>query len=220
MARQRPSCFVIMPFGSPLYFFFLYLRDHIERTHGIVCRRADERFSTLPVRDKIEHFLRDCDIVLADCTGSNPNVFYELGIAHALGKDVILITQDSIRDAPSDVRHFEFIKYDLGSDQPFLSQLDAAIRELLAGRYDRLFEEASQLFTRYRDETSQPVTSIGKQEFIDFVRAAESGDDVPTLDDAAGFAEFALPAIVKDSGDAAVMAPIVAWLRRRAPTRP
>ena len=44
-------------------------------------------------------------------TDRNPNVFYELGIAHALQKEVVLITQD-INDVPFDLRHFRCVVYE------------------------------------------------------------------------------------------------------------
>jgi hypothetical protein len=49
-------------------------------------------------------------VVVCDCTGKNPNVFYEIGIAHTLGKDVILITQ-SKDDIPFDLRHLRYVEY-------------------------------------------------------------------------------------------------------------
>jgi hypothetical protein len=49
--------------------------------------------------------------LIADLTGRNANVFYELGLAHALKKDVILITQ-KIEDVPFDLRHYRCIVYD------------------------------------------------------------------------------------------------------------
>lgn len=49
-------------------------------------------------------------IVICDCSGRNPNVFYEAGIAHTLGRDVIIITQ-SEHDIPFDLRHLRYIKY-------------------------------------------------------------------------------------------------------------
>src|SRR5260370_42294702 len=49
-------------------------------------------------------------LVICDCTGRNPNVFYEIGIAHALGREVILITQVEL-DIPFDLRHLRFVQY-------------------------------------------------------------------------------------------------------------
>jgi hypothetical protein len=50
-------------------------------------------------------------IVVADCTGRNPNVFYEIGLAHAIGRYTILISQ-SIDDVPFDLRHLRIILYE------------------------------------------------------------------------------------------------------------
>jgi len=55
--------------------------------------------------DDIREAVVTARVIIADLTDHNPNVFYELGICHALGKDVILITQDS--EVPSDVRHIQ-----------------------------------------------------------------------------------------------------------------
>ena len=49
-------------------------------------------------------------VVVCDCTGRNPNVFYEIGIAHTLGREVVLLTQ-SEQDVPFDLRHLRYIRY-------------------------------------------------------------------------------------------------------------
>jgi hypothetical protein len=50
-------------------------------------------------------------VIVADCTGRNPNVMYEIGLAHAIGRHTILISQ-SIDDVPFDLRHLRVIVYD------------------------------------------------------------------------------------------------------------
>ncbi|MBT9132343.1 MAG: hypothetical protein DDT32_00931 [Syntrophomonadaceae bacterium] len=56
------------------------------------------------------HIIARARVVICDCSGRNPNVFYEVGIAHALGREVILITQ-SENDIPFDLRHIRYISY-------------------------------------------------------------------------------------------------------------
>ncbi len=51
------------------------------------------------------------DLVIADLSGQNPNVFYEVGIAHTLGKPVLLLSQ-SIEDVPFDLRHRRVLPYE------------------------------------------------------------------------------------------------------------
>jgi len=60
--------------------------------------------------DDIVEAVRNSRIVVADLTCRDPNVFYETGICHALGKDVILITQDE--DVPFDLKHIRHIFYE------------------------------------------------------------------------------------------------------------
>ena len=69
-------------------------------------------------------------IVIADCTGRNPNVFYEIGVAHTVGKPVILLTQ-IVEDVPFDLRHIRFIKYELTRRgmQKFEEDLLATLRD-------------------------------------------------------------------------------------------
>lgn len=50
------------------------------------------------------------ELVLADTTGRNPNVFYEIGIAHSIGKEILLITQ-SVSDIPFDIQRYRHIEY-------------------------------------------------------------------------------------------------------------
>jgi nucleoside 2-deoxyribosyltransferase len=120
-----------MPFVSHLNFFYLYFKRHIEETHNVRCERADSKILTVPFLDKIVEYIKQADVLIADCSGRNPNVFYELGMAHALGKKVILITGDDLKDAPADVRHFDFIKYDLSDAlQPSIDRKNCTISAL------------------------------------------------------------------------------------------
>ena len=62
--------------------------------------------------------------MICDCSGRNPNVFYEAGIAHTLGREVILIAQ-SDHDIPFDLRHLRYVRY-LNNDQG-RAELSAAL---------------------------------------------------------------------------------------------
>src|SRR5215212_6206618 len=88
-------CFVIMPFKPELSYFYLYLKQHIEKRANFRCERADAQYLAKPIPDKIHDFIQKADVIIADCSGSNANVFYEIGMAYALNKKVILITKDA-----------------------------------------------------------------------------------------------------------------------------
>lgn len=105
-------CFVLMPFGEEFNPTYERLKKIIEREDlGLECKRADEIFGTRPVIKDIREYIKKAIVIVADLTSRNPNVFYELGYAHALDKRVVLITQN-IEDAPFDVRHFRCISYE------------------------------------------------------------------------------------------------------------
>lgn len=104
-------CFILMPFDAkfqPLY------DDHIKPTvgrAGLRCERADEiRGPNLITWDIWERVNR-ARLLVAELTDQNANVFYELGLAHALSKDVILITQ-SMDFVPFDLKTIRCILYD------------------------------------------------------------------------------------------------------------
>lgn len=74
------------------------------------CVKADDLWENSTFIQDIFELIFTCRIVIADMTGRNPNVFYEIGIAHTLGKTVIPITQ-SITDLPSDLKHHRALVY-------------------------------------------------------------------------------------------------------------
>ena len=74
------------------------------------CSRADDMWLHPTIMQTIVSIICRSDIVVADCSGKNPNVFYEAGIAHTLGKDVILLAQN-INDVPFDLRALSILLY-------------------------------------------------------------------------------------------------------------
>ncbi|MFN2529029.1 MAG: hypothetical protein ABR584_09980, partial [Candidatus Baltobacteraceae bacterium] len=74
------------------------------------CQRADDIWKSDTVIQDIVSLICTAQVVICDLTGRNPNVLYEAGIAHTLGKDVILIAQADA-DVPFNLRHFRYIKY-------------------------------------------------------------------------------------------------------------
>lgn len=102
--------FVLMPFNAELQALY---EDHIRpigATLDLTVARADDFSNTGPVMSDIWNSIYAAKVLIADCTGRNPNVFYEIGIAHTLGKPVILIAQDE-SDIPFDIRHLRYSAY-------------------------------------------------------------------------------------------------------------
>jgi len=112
LATAHDYCFVLMPFGDIRDLQLIY-RDHvkpvIERS-GLRCERADDIYDISGVMQSVWEGINKARIVVADLTERNANVFYELGVAHTLGKPVIMLSQ-SIDFVPFDLRHLRCITY-------------------------------------------------------------------------------------------------------------
>ncbi len=77
---------------------------------GAYCERVDEQIFTESILDRVYNQISKADIIVADMTDRNANVFYEVGYAHALGKKTILLTQKA-DDIPFDLKHYPHIIY-------------------------------------------------------------------------------------------------------------
>lgn len=126
-------CFTIMPFGGWFdeYYESIYC-PAIEAAKLKPCR-ADDLYRPSTIVNDIWSYTQKAKLVLADLSGKNPNVFYELGLAHALAKPAILVTE-SIEDVPFDLRALRVLEYN--KNQPRWGELlqekiTASIKEVL-----------------------------------------------------------------------------------------
>jgi hypothetical protein len=111
------SCFVMQPFASPFgdYYEKIY-RPAIEKA-GLKPVRADaDIFGTGKIMDQVWEGINSAKVLVAELTTRNPNVFYELGLAHALKKPVVLVSSKE-EDVPFDLQHIRVIYYDV--NDPF-----------------------------------------------------------------------------------------------------
>lgn len=106
------TCFVMMPFGEWFDRYYKEIYVPAIKEAGLEPIRADELFSTGSVMEQIWEQIEKSKVLLADLSGKNPNVFYELGLAHAARKPVIFTTE-SIEDVPFDLRHLRVIPYEV-----------------------------------------------------------------------------------------------------------
>lgn len=107
-------CFVVMPFKKSLNIVYETSIRKVVNSHNLSCIRADEIVGTNLITWDVWEKINRARVIIADLTGKNPNVFYEVGLAHAIGKDVILLTQ-TIDDVPFDLAPIRCIEYDLRS---------------------------------------------------------------------------------------------------------
>ena len=78
---------------------------------GAYCERVDEQIYAEGMMERVYNQIAKADIVVSDMTGQNPNVFYETGYAHALGKLTVLVIQNA-DEIPFDLKHVPHIVYE------------------------------------------------------------------------------------------------------------
>jgi hypothetical protein len=128
---QLRPCFVAMPYGAS---WFEAVRRTIITGASAAGFEAEVSIDLKipgPITDQIWQGIRRSDVVVVDVTDNNPNVFYELGLAHALGKEVIVITQN-VAGVPFDIKSSRLLSY-VESDLPRLeTDLTSAFKSVTA----------------------------------------------------------------------------------------
>ncbi len=107
---SQPFAFVLMPFREE--HFAVYERTIKPTLENLGCHveHAKDVHTVERIVDAIFSQIARAQFIVADTTGKNPNVFYEIGYAHALGKKVILLVQDA-QDIPFDIAGLRHIQY-------------------------------------------------------------------------------------------------------------
>lgn len=108
---ERPTAFVVMAFRSPYHEIYSNVISEICHEFDLIPVIANEVNGPGMVVMDIVRDIRQSSLVIADITPDNPNVFYEVGYAHAINKPTILIAQKG-RDLPFDVHAFRTLFYE------------------------------------------------------------------------------------------------------------
>lgn len=132
-----PTCFVISPIGQPNSderkradeVLDHIIRKALNNLYHVV--RADEIAQPGMIAISVVQQLDQAPLVIADLTGRNPNVFYELAVRHAVRKPIIHITEDSLQELPFDINGMRVIQFDHRSLSSAAQCIDS-IREYLA----------------------------------------------------------------------------------------
>lgn len=152
--QPKPFVFVLMPFTDAFDDVYdLGIRAACTDA-GAYCERVDEQIFHESILQRIYNQIAKADIVVADMTERNPNVFYETGYAHALGKSVILLTQRA-EDIPFDLKHYPHIVYG-GRISGLKSELERRLRWCIQNPQGAPPPELAslQVFLRGRQVTS------------------------------------------------------------------
>lgn len=111
--QSTDICFVMMPFADPHGSYYTSIYEPAIRKAGLNAKRADDDiYGTGKIMDQIWAGINSARVLVAELTNRNPNVLYELGLAHALKKPVVLVSSNE-NDVPFDVKHVRVIYYDV-----------------------------------------------------------------------------------------------------------
>jgi hypothetical protein len=125
---ERDLCFVLMEFQQPYTDIYDHLIKPTVEGEGFHCLKSDDIFSTTSVIEDIWANINKATLIIAEISSNNPNVMYELGICHTVGKNVMMITQypDKI---PFNFRHMRCYPYT--NDIPGSDELKRNIKSVI-----------------------------------------------------------------------------------------
>ena len=162
--QKRPIyCFVIMPFQDEQDSVYDTIKGVLTKLQ-IQVLRADDEYQAGHIPSHIRHHLQHNSFVIADLSGNNPDVMYELGYAHALRKPTIILSRNH-DDQPEFLRPFRAIEYGVGP-----TQIQALSRTLTKAIKDTL--QRPVLMPR---PSAAPLTH---QTYVALLPPPPMGDDV------------------------------------------
>ena len=125
---EKNRCFVIMPFSEEFDMIYGAIKNGLSDKY--LCSRVDEIAGSTPIINKILMEILKAQFIIVDLTNGNPNVFYELGIAHTF-KDAqnIFLLKDKSYKVPFDITHLTYLEYDRKNLKYVIAQLKEAISE-------------------------------------------------------------------------------------------
>lgn len=133
--KIKPFAFVLMPFSKEFDDVYKLGIQAICKERGVVAERVDEQIYSETMLERIYRQIETADIIIADLTGKNPNVFYEIGYAHAKQKPCTLLTQDA-SDIPFDLKHHRHLVY--GNSIQKLKSLLGVELEWIKGEIEKI----------------------------------------------------------------------------------
>lgn len=112
VVTEAPRAFVVMQFSSPYNELYQEVVKPLCNEFGVEAKRADETYGPgLIIADVIRH-IDEAKLVIAEISPANPNVYYEVGYAHARRKPTILIADRAVSKLPFDVSPFRTLFYE------------------------------------------------------------------------------------------------------------
>lgn len=174
IAIQKNKCFVLMQFSKDLDIVYGTLKSELNNI-GITCSRADDVIGSPIIFNKILTEMFSSQFIIAELSYNNPNVFYELGIAHSFKdpSNIIIIKKksDTTSDYPFDLKHLQYIEYSENN----LKLLSAQIKEFIENT-----KYLSNFYEMLNIKGIIPYLSDNQDHFVEYV-STELNDDIELL---------------------------------------
>ena len=151
-------CFVMMPFGQPYEEYYTQIYVPAIEKNNLLPRRADSLYRPSPILHDIWDFISRSTLIVADITGRNPNVMYELGLAHAIAKPAIIIS-NNIEDVPFDLRSLRILLYDVNKPNwgtELSNAIQNSIKEIIVSPIDAVLPT----FIKIRPTKQEDVSDL------------------------------------------------------------
>ncbi len=163
MNEAKKQCFVIMSLAGEFQDVFHYGIKPVLAKYDYRAVKVDDINITGEVLSSIINVIAESDLIIAELSEKNTNVYYELGIAQALGKNVILLAQD-LSEVPVDLRGFYIVQY------RGLIELDKKLHEVFQSLSDSHFEVSpiSQALSKLESVPRSQVHTI--QAEVEYLR--------------------------------------------------
>lgn len=144
--KNNGSCFVLMPFSEPFNTYYKSIIKPAVNNAKLDSLRGDSLFRPSPIMADIWQMIQDAKILVAELTGKNPNVFYELGLAHAIGKPVVLLSE-TMEDVPFDLQSLRSIIYDK-NDPSWGNKLKLKLTKFIKETLSNPVDSVPQMFRK------------------------------------------------------------------------
>lgn len=135
MNATLPRAFVIMQFTEQFNSFFEHVIYPVAKRSGLEAFRGSDVYKPGIILEDILRDILESEVIIAEITPSNPNVFYELGYAHALGKQTVLLADRASAELPFDIRGYRVIFYEntIKGKPEVEKQLEAHLKNIMTG---------------------------------------------------------------------------------------
>jgi Holliday junction resolvase len=129
--EEVPKIIAAMPFSEEFDDVYFIAMSDAAVSVGATCIRIDKEYFQGDIGQKLKQDIKDSIAMVADISGANPNVLYEVGFSHGVGKPTIHICSTALEELPFSVKTWQTISYGKGQTYALKGKLAKALKEVL-----------------------------------------------------------------------------------------